>query len=352
MIHTLHPTKKYVQTESDENGSYRYTTKKDDMNWIYTIIIFAVVLLLYIHINEQWRKSQQLEIYEMDYTNQQQLSEICRIKQPVLFELPGILEDGGNPVDNTDVVVKDTHDYAKPEPVDGFALTYSAARTLFQTDETGRYFMENTCFENHSKMVVCGKIDGYLKPISAIYAKHELLAGSKGAATPLKYHTSDRKFIAVLQGRIRIMMTPWKSEKLLNPIHDYENYEFRSIYNPWKMTDGRLKFLEFDIHPGYVLYVPPYWWFSLQFVESETNAVSVQYNSVQNLLANGKHIALYYLQQSNITEKPARTLEIQINNDGIKESKPESESKPPLDETKDPLTILKEGNHGRTTGPV
>jgi len=319
---------------------------KIQMNWLYTIIIFAGVLLLYIHIIEQWRKSEQLEIYEMDYVNPQHLSEICRIKQPILFEKNDLLQNPITFTDDTDVLLKDTIDYSKPEPVDTFSLSYSAARTLFQTDETARYFMESesVCTEN---AIVCDQVDGYLKPVSTIYSKHELLAGSKKVMMPLKYHTCDRKFITVLNGRVRIMMTPWKSEKLLNPIHDYENYEFRSLYNPWKMTDGRLKFLEFDINPGFILYIPPYWWHSIQLVDPDTTAILSQYNSLQNLLANGKHIGLYYLQQTNITEKPTRTLEIPIGKQSnVSDDPPLDQPNTDTDTNNNPLSILQEGNHG------
>jgi hypothetical protein len=316
------------------------------MTWIYTIIIFITVLFLYIHINEQWRKSEQLEIYEMDYTTPTYLTEICRLKQPVLFELRDTIRPIHIADTNIDVDVKDSNDYMKPDPVDPFVLTYSAARTLFHNDKNSQYFMETRI---NNDLYDYGPLEKIMKPLSSLYSTHYLLAGSNHASTPLKYHTSDRKFITVINGRIRVIMTPWKSRKLLNPIHDYENYEFRTQYNPWKMTDSRLKFLEFDVNTGCVLFIPAYWWSSIKFLDPDTTVESGRYNSIQNVLANSKDFLLYYLQQTNISQKPVKTLNIQScdyhdENTTVNEKHIE----PPNNDHSNitPIDILKVGNHG------
>jgi hypothetical protein len=50
------------------------------------IIIFCIIVFLYIHVNYQFKKGEDLEIYEMDYTTNTHLQEICNVKQPVLFQ--------------------------------------------------------------------------------------------------------------------------------------------------------------------------------------------------------------------------------------------------------------------------
>jgi hypothetical protein len=35
----------------------------------------------------------------------------------------------------------------------------------------------------------------------------------------------------------------------------------------------RIRFLEFDVHPGYVLYIPPYWWYSIKYTKGTANRV-------------------------------------------------------------------------------
>ena len=60
------------------------------MDTLTHILIFLVILFLYIHITNQYKKSEDLEIYEMDYTTNVHLQEVCDIKQPVLFEYKSI----------------------------------------------------------------------------------------------------------------------------------------------------------------------------------------------------------------------------------------------------------------------
>jgi hypothetical protein len=57
------------------------------------------------------------------------------------------------------------------------------------------------------------------------------------------------------------------------------------------------------VKPGYVLYVPPYWFYSIEFQDKANEVCMVKYTTGANLLANAKHIGMYYMQQQNIQEK-------------------------------------------------
>jgi ribosomal protein L16 Arg81 hydroxylase len=88
----------------------------------------------------------------------------------------------------------------------------------------------------------------------------------------------------------------------------------------------RLKFLEFDISQGKILYIPPYWWYSIQYTSDSTFVCGFTYNSVTNYMANIKDIGLYYLQQSNTKNKITKTIkippihDISVNNDKEEEN--------------------------------
>ena len=57
------------------------------MNAIYIIIIFIVVCISYFHIVNQYRTSEDLVVYEMDYKDNVDLQETCNINQPVIFQM-------------------------------------------------------------------------------------------------------------------------------------------------------------------------------------------------------------------------------------------------------------------------
>ena len=49
------------------------------------ILTFIIVLVIYLHITAEFKKSNILDIYESDYTSNDQLQETCKIKQPFIF---------------------------------------------------------------------------------------------------------------------------------------------------------------------------------------------------------------------------------------------------------------------------
>ena len=56
------------------------------MNFPISFFMFMVVLFLYVHVNHQYKKSQDLEIYELDYKGIENLQETCDIRRPIVFD--------------------------------------------------------------------------------------------------------------------------------------------------------------------------------------------------------------------------------------------------------------------------
>ena len=61
------------------------------MNSLTTLCIFIVILFLYIHIAQQFKKGDDLEIYETDFTSTKHLEDVCELKQPVLVNIENVL---------------------------------------------------------------------------------------------------------------------------------------------------------------------------------------------------------------------------------------------------------------------
>ena len=60
------------------------------MDFITTLALFILMLFLYIYIVNQYKKSEDLDIYEMDFSNNAYLQEVCDIRQPVIFHFQPI----------------------------------------------------------------------------------------------------------------------------------------------------------------------------------------------------------------------------------------------------------------------
>lgn len=315
------------------------------MNLFLHILIFIFVLLSYIHIMREYKTSEDLEIYEFDYKDNNYLQEICELKQPAIFSLreitPGFYDninaDTLEEFNNSELKIKESNDYwEESKPIDYVLLPFQSSLNLMKTDthsnyitEDNDFFIKETELSKHYEIV-----DQLIKPHFSVNTIYDIMSGSDKSSTPFRYHTNNRFFLSVNSGKIRVKLTPWKSSKYLYPIKDYECYEFRSPINPWKPQRkfysemDKLKFLEFDISQGKILYIPSYWWYSIQYTSDCTFVCGFTYNSVTNYMANVKDFGLYYLQQSNTKDKIAKTMDITpindicINND-IKEEKNE-----------------------------
>lgn len=293
------------------------------MSALITIVIFVLVLIFYIHITHHYKKSEDLEIYETDYTNKTHINEVCNLKQPVLFEFKSICPEIYEKInketmeeyyEDLEMNVKDTDEYLDEDrDKSGVILSYKSLNRLIESDQKGHIISESNSDaieENKELYNVFFNANPYLKPDFTIQTKYDILVGSSNAYTPLKYHTNYRHFISVITGKLHVKMTPWKSSKYLNPVKDMENYEFRSPYDVWnpnekhKSITEKIKFVEFDIYPNYCLYVPPYWWYSIKYSNDNDNfACGITYNSIMSTLSNLPDIILYYMQQHNITQK-------------------------------------------------
>lgn len=298
------------------------------MNSLTTLCIFIIILFLYIHIANQFKKSDDLEIYETDFQNTKHLEDVCELKQPILMNISDILPNLFSDItperiarfSSHDVNVKDIRDYYtdKNESVEPICLPFNTTVQFLESDNQGHLFSENNqeFLEESGLKKKFQSVDRILKPSFSVNTRYDLWFGAKNTVTPLRYHTDSRQFLCITNGKIRVKMTHWKSTKYLHPHKDYEKYEFCSPVHPhnpdksYQFDFDKTNFMEFDVKEGYMLYIPPYWWYSISYLdEPNTYVSSITYNSLVNCLSNSWDLSLYFLQQQNIKQKPDKTLE-------------------------------------------
>jgi len=295
------------------------------MNILVTIFIFVLVLFLYIYVNNQFKKSQDLDIYEMDYYDNKNLQEVCEVRQPVLFNIyeyvPNVIEtfsyETVSNYKSFDIKIKDTNEYynGSETTVDPVVISLDSGLKLIENDKQKHFLTENNdeFLEESGLVKQVALLDDFLKPTFNILSNYDIITGSSGSATPFKYHNNYRRFLCVTSGKIRVKMTPWKNSKYMNPIKDYDSYEFYSPINPLECQSQysrdfqKTKFLEFDVFPGYVLFIPPYWWYSIHFSDSNKDLVcSITYSTLMNIVSNTPDLFLHWLQQQNIHQKVSK----------------------------------------------
>lgn len=290
------------------------------MNLFSHIILFFIILIIYLLIIHQFKRSEDMEIYEVDYNNNNDLQTICDLKQPFIFKFDNMdnLNYDSLKQLNQDLNVKDINDYYNNiNNRDSVLLPSNNTVTLLNTDSKSKYYTEyNYSFVEENFLSSYQDYDNSLKPHFTLKTYYDIITASNNTYTPLTYHMNYRHFILVNSGKIRIKLTPWKSSKYLYINKDYDNLEFTSpidIWNPQeKYTNEmkKIKFIEIDILAGNIIYIPSYWWYSIQFIESETVLSSFTYNSIMNCFSNLNHYFLYYLQQYNTKTKVMKTITI------------------------------------------
>jgi hypothetical protein len=289
------------------------------MELIIGTFIFCIVLFLYLHIQFHLKTSDDLEIYEIDQASKDKLEEICDLRQPVMFDLenPKLIE-----TTNKAYILKNYPVFEikirSPSDPDHVPLSMEVANALFQEDKTSSYFSERneeflleTGINKHMQYN-----DEFLRPPMVSNCYYDILMGTENATTPFRYELNYRTFLAVTQGTIRIKLSPPKSIKYLYPVNDYDTFEFRSQINPWNVEAkfradfDKIKCLELVLVPGKCLFIPAYWWHSIQFGQ-DASVTMLAYRTYMNNIAILPSTLMYWLQNQNIKREVVKKINIE-----------------------------------------
>ena len=133
---------------------------------------------------------------------------------------------------------------------------------------------------------------------------YDFSAGSKKCVTPLRYTLNYRHYLYVTEGEVNIKMIPPAATKYLHAKEDYDNFEFRSPINSWNVQDkykkdfGKIKALEVKLKKNDIIFIPAYWWYSIQY-EEISNICSFKYRTYMNTLAILPTLFISLLQSLN-----------------------------------------------------
>jgi hypothetical protein len=144
---------------------------------------------------------------------------------------------------------------------------------------------------------------------------YDFWSGSIGAQTPLRYNLEYRTFVYLTSGKAKLKLIPPHSNRYLNVEKDYDNFEFRSIINPWNVQQqykadfDKVKVLDLEVTPGYIIFIPAYWWYSIEYEELSSICV-FKYRTYMSTLSTLPQILMSYLQKQNVKREIAKKLDI------------------------------------------
>jgi hypothetical protein len=143
---------------------------------------------------------------------------------------------------------------------------------------------------------------------------YDIWSGSVGCQTPLRYNLNYRNYIYLTNGSAKLKLIPPQSSRYLDVVKDYDNFEYRSPVNPWSIQEkyktafDKIKVLDINIVPGQMIFIPAYWWYSIEYTELSC-ICSFQYRTYMNTLAILPEIILSLLQKQNIKRDAVKKVE-------------------------------------------
>ena len=299
---------------------------------VVSIFIFCIVLFLYLHIHFNLKRSNDLEVYEIEQPSKQRLEEVCDIRQPTTFEYYNeqllsqlsyqgihtnyrafdinIRDVGKTPTSAATATeaAKTQQKGTENEVVLYIPVTFKIAHEVLKKDTEMKYISEhNTDFIDDTGLIKVFQLnDEFLRPYMVSTCIYDIMLASIGTTTPLRYEVNYRNYFLVTQGSVKILLIPPKDTRYLYPINDYDILEFRSPVNPWKVQPeyqddfDKIKTLEVELFQGMVMFIPAYWWYSIQFNSHESSVCSFKYRTHMNTLAIAPQLMLNVLQNMNI----------------------------------------------------
>jgi len=311
------------------------------MKIIFSFFIFCLVLFIYLHIQFHLKTSNDLEIYEIDDVSKDKLEEICDLRQPILFNY------------NNEKIIETTNSRFILENYPAFELKIRninetdlnselyinlplhASVKLFKQDNNSCYFSENNIeFLNETGVIKNFKYnDEYLRPYMVSNLNYDIMLGSTGTYTPFRYQINYRNYFLCTEGSIQIKMAPPQSIKYLYPEYDYENFEFRSPVNPWKVQTKyaadfeKMKCLEVTLTKGKIIFIPSYWWYSIKYNSDNTSISAFKYRTYMNNLAISPYIFMHILQLQNIKRDVTKKISLdKLNNKTLSDDESQIET--------------------------
>jgi hypothetical protein len=283
------------------------------MKYLIALFVFCLILFLYIHIYFQLVKNNDLEVLVVDNDiSKEYFEEVCNLRQPIIFNFY-----------EEEIETKCNHNYIlnnygvfdinvrtinnSKNTVSHLPMALETFNKLKNDDNDSKMLSEkNQNFLDETSMIKILKYnDIFLRPYLVSNCYYDMFIGSNETTSPLVYNLNFRNFYYCTEESFKVILIPPKFSKYLYPVKNYETFEFISPVNPWNIQSkykndfDKLKTLEVEVKKGECLYIPAYWWYSIQFKENTFISV-FQYRTYMNNVAILPHLSMKLLQNQNI----------------------------------------------------
>jgi len=275
-----------------------------NINIFINIIIFCVILILYLHIRYHLKVNNDIDVFTVNETKKENINEICKLKQPFKFVYNNIqlvkftdFESLFKNYGKNNIYVK------KYEDTQSFPIKLETLKELFSKDASNNYIsINNQLFLQETNTDKYFEKDYNIKPNLVSNNKYDLIIGKSGSSTKLKYDLHYRNYLYVTHGKCRVKLFSPQNKKNLTVIKNYETFEYGVDKNPFLENMDGYSGAELVLSPGEILFVPPYWFYSIMF-EENTTVCKFNYGTYMSNLSLIPEFIKHFFQKQNIKIK-------------------------------------------------
>ena len=282
---------------------------------IINILILCIVLFLYIHIYNHIKTSNYLEIYEIENPSKEKLEDLINLKQPLLLNNSSLINNININYLITNYPTFDLNLYSKETDL-FLKIKMEEFNTILNNDNSNNYlsynnreFLEETTIEK-----LLSTNDSFFRPYSVCNKNYDIIMGTKNNNTQLKYSVNSRNILYLSSGKIEVTMCPPKDYKNLHVQKNYELLDFHSAIDIanveaiYKNDYQKVKFLRVTLNTTQVLVIPPYWFYSIKFLEDNCVVFLNSYRTFTSNIAILPELFIQLLQQQNVKINIAKNI--------------------------------------------
>jgi len=277
------------------------------MELVINFMIFCIVLFIYIHVYNHIKTSNYLEVYEIENLSKDKFEDIINFKQPLLLNNSSLIDNidanyliSNYPTFDLNLYNKQNGLFLKTKMEDFDAIINNDTSNNYIT-YNNKEFLEETTIEK-----LLSSSDTFFRPYNVCNKNYDIIMGKKNNSTQLKYSINSRNILYLSSGKIEVTMCPPKYYKNLHVQKNYELLDFYSaidinnIQSNYKNDYHKVKFLRVLLNTTQVLIIPPYWFYSIKFLEENTIVFLNTYRTYTSSIAIVPDLFIQLLQENNL----------------------------------------------------
>jgi hypothetical protein len=248
-----------------------------------------------------------LEVYEIENLSKDKFEDIINFKQPLLLNNTSLINNidinyliSNYPTFDLNLYNKQNGVFLKTKMEDFDAIINSDTSNNYIT-YNNKEFLEETTIEK-----LLSSSDTFFRPYNVCNKNYDIIMGRKNNTTQLKYSINSRNILYLSSGKIEVTMCPPKYYKNLHVQKNYELLDFYSaidinnVQSNYKNDYHKVKFLRVLLNTTQVLIIPPYWFYSIKFLEENTIVFLNSYRTYTSSIAIVPDLFIQLLQENNL----------------------------------------------------